>query len=71
MTNREWLETLSDEDFADWCCGGDAIDFKTGRPIGINPHLYNIKYSYADAILGLINWLKAEKIFTIEDQGVV
>lgn len=45
MTNREWLETLSDEKFAEW-----VID---DAP--------NIGRRYNHSILGLEEWLKKER----------
>ena len=29
MTNREWLNTLSNEDFVKWCFDEEVIDFET------------------------------------------
>lgn len=45
MTNRGWLQTLSDEEFAEWVIC-DAPDI--GR-------------RYIDSVLGLEEWLKEEK----------
>lgn len=45
MTNREWLGTLSDEEFAEWIVC-DALDI--GR-------------RYTDSALGLEEWLKRKR----------
>lgn len=63
MTNKEWLNSLSSEDFAEWCCGLDAIDYNTGKPIGIYPHLETIKRSYTSSQGGLEEWLDEKTLY--------
>ena len=62
MTNREWLATLTDDEFVDWCLGKDFIDFNTFLPIGLYPHLENITSSYTSSFYGLLEWLKQERV---------
>lgn len=59
MTNREWLNTLSDEEFAEWCRSEDIF----GSLNHLYPHLSTVKSN-------LIEWLKQDKIFT-QDIGVI
>lgn len=61
MTNREWLNSLTDEEFADWCCGQDVIDGRTFKPIGVYPKLNGIKFRHLDSLIGLREWLKEER----------
>ena len=46
MTNREWLSTLTDEQFRDWLMS----DYE------------KLKFVYINTFLGVLNWLKAEHI---------
>lgn len=46
MTNREWLNTLTDEQFRDWLIN----DYE------------RIKFAYSNTYAGIVNWLKAEHI---------
>lgn len=63
MTNKEWLGSLSSKDFAEWCCGEDIIDYKTGKPLGIYPHLETIKRSYTSSQGGLELWLEEKTLY--------
>lgn len=60
MTNREWLNTLPDEDFASWCCNPD--NFVAGEFIEPSPKLDTIKFSYNSSYEGLKLWLGEERI---------
>ena len=46
MTNREWLNTLTDEQFRDWLIN----DYE------------RIKFVYSATYAGIVNWLKSEHI---------
>ena len=61
MTNREWLNTLSDEDFAKWCIEADKWDVNTGIFEHPFPRLESIKFSNISSIDGLLKWLKEER----------
>lgn len=61
MTNREWLQTLTDEEFADWCINGPSFDFATNKPVQPSPKLLEIAHSYNSSFLGLQEWLKQER----------
>lgn len=70
MTNREWLNTLTDEQFAEWAvinnpmpftiekiCGGFKI---TEIPDKLYPRLQEIKANSTSSFYALIEWLKKE-----------
>ena len=61
MTNREWLESLTDEEFADWATHDDQWDVENNRPIGLSPHRKTIVESYSDSYGGILSWLKEER----------
>lgn len=46
MTNREWLNTLTDEQFRDWLIN----DYE------------KLKMTYDNTYLGVLNWLKSKYI---------
>lgn len=56
MTNREWLEGLSDSQLAAWLCD-DLYNPADDRTYGVS----QIKYSYSHSELGLVEWLKRER----------
>ena len=62
MTNREWLETLTDEEFADWATGCDNWDWENNKPLGLHPHRRNIESQYTSAYGGILLWLRQERI---------
>ena len=61
MTNREWLNTLNNEDFVKWCLDREVIDFKTFKSENPSPRLETIKYSYTSSRGGLLDWLGKER----------
>ena len=65
MTNRQWLETLSDEELAEWATGGDEWDIENNKPIGLYPHRRDIEYQYNSSYFGILTWLKEERDETI------
>lgn len=68
MTNREWLATLTDEEFAEWATHGESInlDCLVDEELYIckqpTPKLETIKYSDTSSYYGLLKWLKEERI---------
>lgn len=67
MTNREWLESLSDEELAAWMCNNYIRNVNTATgtfetititdlPTGID----NLKMSFSHSQLGLTKWLGEE-----------
>ena len=60
MTNREWLNSLSDDDFAVWCIEGDVFNFKTTKCEQPTPRLITV-YKTTD-LYGLKEWLKQERL---------
>ena len=55
MTNREWLETLTDEEFADWATEEDYFGANN------NPHLKEIKMEWTCSHYGVLQWLKQNR----------
>ena len=62
MTNREWLNSLSDDDFAVWCIEGEDFNYFTFRCEQPTPRLYTIKVSNTSSISGLKKWLKQVRL---------
>lgn len=62
MTNREWLETLTDEEFADWATGEDCYDPHTNKCIGLHPHRKNVGNQYTSSYGGILSWLKQKRV---------
>ena len=60
MNNREWLATLSNDDFAKWCCTQEEVAFGY-EPKEPTPRLDTIKYRYSSSYLGLLKWLSEER----------
>ena len=67
MTNREWLATLSDEDFAAWLLQDEVIDFthtidnhiyETKQP---SPRMRTIALLSTDSSKAIEEWLKKER----------
>ena len=61
MTNRQWLESLTDEELADWCTGEDNWNVITGEYIGLYPHRKNVEYQYPASYGGVLLWLKQKR----------
>lgn len=68
MTNREWLNTLSNEDFAKWCLKEETVRhiFDKSKNISyeINeptPKLETIRKEYTSSYDGLLKWLNEER----------
>lgn len=59
MTNREWLESLSNEELAEWLC--DNLYLKTIEGIPIYSGINAVKSSYIHSQLGVLDWLGKEK----------
>lgn len=62
MTNREWLNSLSDDDFAVWCLEGDVFNYETTKCEPPTPRLYTIRISNTSSLYGLKEWLKQERL---------
>lgn len=65
MTNREWLNTLTDEEFTDWLindeyANGEVIDgiMQMTQP---SPKLKTLKWSYTISYSGVLEWLGKER----------
>lgn len=62
MTNREWLNGLTNDEFADWLC--DAMyNEELSRELGTDIYtgISQIKFAYTDSRLGLKQWLGERK----------
>lgn len=69
MTNREWLNTLTNEEFAEWSVGSPVpMEFEKVNDSWkvksitdkLYPRLSEIKVSYASSKAGLLEWLEKE-----------
>lgn len=61
MTNREWINSLTDEEFASWICDGESFYPRTMVYEQPSPKWDTLKYGYTDAKGGLLIWLKQER----------
>lgn len=70
MTNREWLSTLSDEDFARWCFWKNSFSYTVDAENGdiqvekiseFSPTLYEASNNSTYAELSLVEWLKQDR----------
>lgn len=66
MTNREWLNSLSDEDFAKWCVSKEVdtlvyYDLPCVRFDEPTPRLDTLKGLFTSSSAGLLKWLKEER----------
>ena len=65
MTNREWLNTLSNEDFAKWCLSEECFEWLGGYKTKIiepTPKLETLRRNYTSSYDSLIKWLDEERI---------
>ena len=62
MTNREWLNTLSDDEFISWLLESDHHVSQNGKFEQPFPKLQTVSTGYPNPLLKLKNWLKAERI---------
>ena len=61
MTNREWLNSLSDDDFAIWCIEAEEFNSEATKFKQPTPRLHQIRFSYTSSLYGLKEWLKQER----------
>jgi len=61
MTNRDWVNSLSDEDFVKWCLDRDFWDSEKSNLSDPHPRLETIKFSYTSSRYGLLDWLSKER----------
>jgi len=61
MTNREWLNSLTDEDFIKWLIDSETFDEKTYKCFEPSPKYDTLKWSWTSTALGLAEWLKEER----------
>ena len=61
MTNREWLNSLTNDELAEWLCDA-KLDVRLTSMCGtpIYTGVGTIKLSYTDSLLGLKKWLEEE-----------
>ena len=66
MTNREWLRTLSDEEFTKWCLHEEYGNFDFQKNTYIreqpSPRLETLKFTSTSSYNALLKWLKEERI---------
>lgn len=62
MTNREWLNSLSDDELAEWLCDclyDERLSKICGTPI--NTGVNTVKLSFMHSLLGMKKWIKEER----------
>lgn len=66
MTNRDWLNTLTDDELAEWFCDA-LIDKDLSKRCGetIRSGLHSIMLSYNDSLGGMKQWLKEKSEFQL------
>lgn len=60
MTNREWIESLTDEELAAWLCDNYPVEVFDGTffTTGVG----GVKSRFTHSELGLIEWLKEQRV---------
>ena len=61
MTNREWLNSLTNEEFASWICDGEEFDYEKNEPFQPSPKWDYLQHRYTSSKGGLLIWLKQER----------
>lgn len=61
MTNREWLWTLTTEEFVTWLVCDEEYDRKAMKPKSPTPRLSTIKYANINVTAALKEWLEKER----------
>ena len=76
MTNREWLNSLSNEELASWLCETSAIigygikivkvnneskEMKIAQFDNLYPRFHDLIYQYTNTHLGINEWLNKER----------
>lgn len=57
MTNREWLNTLTDEQLANFLTFGLYVKYKSMPDIPIMFSIKSLTYQYVQSTTGLTEWL--------------
>lgn len=61
ITNREYLDSLSNEEFAKWIFNILEVEDRTGRyPLKRIDGLNYVTISYIDPYIGFLRWLNEE-----------
>lgn len=63
MTNREWLESLTDDELVEWMLLGEFFDPQKLKMADPTPKLYTIVRRGINAKYSLKEWLKEERKF--------
>lgn len=66
LTNREWLMSLTDEEFAAWCI--KTAPELPGIPDPLMPRLGDLKHAYKDTYSGIIDWLRQPRNIIKEEE---
>lgn len=61
MTNREWLETLTDEEFVEWLLNEHSLDWSTMKPRKVSPTLREVMVVATSSSWAIKEWLKEER----------
>lgn len=61
MTNKDWLNSLTDEEFASWVCDEEIYDFENNVYEQPSPKWDSLRGRYTSSKGGLLIWLKQER----------
>lgn len=61
MTNREWLATLTDEEFIEWLFNDSSWDWETMSSRKISPTFREVSSTNISSRGGMKIWLKEER----------
>lgn len=71
-TNREYLNSLSNEDFARWMLDSLEVVDRSGRyPLSRLDGFHYVILSYIDPYMGFVKWLNQERKETVTRKGDV
>lgn len=70
LTNRQWLESLTDKQLAEFLTRGILVrnDHFGSTIFPINIH--QIAGNYMDSVLGIEKWLKMPQTYEVEEGGI-
>ena len=69
MTNRKWLESLTDDEFVVWLLYDEWFNPETDKMKEPTPRLSSIKRMGINAQYSLKEWLKEERCKKEDDQS--
>ena len=62
MTNREWLNSLTDDELVEWLTNEHSLDWNTMKPRKVSPTLNEIMFTATSSSWAIQQWLKEERV---------